>query len=356
MANLSVESTNLQSGAGKINKLTNRVNSIHNQFERIRRAIDWDVMGEAQLERKMSNLLGELSSLSRQFNDAGTVLQDIENKYTSVYNDVKGLVGELPVTVNPLSNEEIGRIIGSAVGSLLFPGLGPVFGAIGGWSGSLNDNPIYSEAHGQFLGFDTYGKVGLSGFGIEYINENEIEIDEENIGYTYESGIGAYLAKGEVAGGIGLLSGDLTVKAVGGSVTGTAEFKLLEDGEFAPGVELGVNAEAYALNAESNVKFGNDDFNVHVGGEGYVCVAEASAGIQFNEDGIEIGGEVGAAVLKGEAKGGFTIFGITIDATVEGEVLSVGAGASFKVDDDSIELSGKLSALLGAGLKLKISW
>ena len=356
MVTLSVDFASLNTNANKLTKLNSRVSGINDRFLRLRRNLDWDVMGEAQLEIKISSLLSQLNSISKMFSDAGTALQNIDNEYTTAQKELKALVGELPLSVNQLSKEEIGWIVGSVVGSSIFPGLGPVFGSIGGWYGGLIDNPINIEGPGQFLGVDSYGKAGLSGPGYEIINESKHSMDAENIYYTRELGIEGHLLKGEVKGEVGLLSGDATVTVGGGSVVGTTEFSLLKDGAFDPSVEIGVDAEAYAIKGEANTQFGNDDYNMHVGGEGYVCVAEASGGIQINEDGVEFGGEVGAAVLKGEAKGGFTLFGITIDATVEGEALAVGAGAGFKAEDDSVELSAKLSALLGAGVKLKISW
>lgn len=359
MMTLFVESTSLQSNAGKMTRLTKNVNSIYDRFARAGRAIDWDVMGEAQLDKRISQLLNELNQISSGLKEAGTALQNIEKEYLDAQKDAEKMVNELPVDVNQfaLSYEEIGRIIGNTVGSTIFPWLGPVFGTIGGWYGGLIDDPLIKEGQGQFLGADTYGKVGLSGPGYEIINEGEHSLDEDGLGYERKIGIEGYALKGEAEGQIGLLSGDATVKAIGGSVVGTAQFSLInEKGEFDPGLELGAEGKAYVLNGEANARFGTDDYNIHIGGEGSVCVAEASAGIQINEDGVEFGAEAGAAVLKGEARGGFTIFGITIDAEVEGEVLGVGAGAGFKAEDNSIELFGKLSAILGAGIKLKISW
>jgi len=73
-------------------------------------------------------------------------------------------------------------------------------------------------------------------------------------------------------------------------------------------------------------------------------------------DGIGVGAGASAAVFKGEVKQGFTLFGVNFDVTAEGEALAVGAKANLGIDDNSFELGGKLSALAGLGLNLKINW
>ena len=80
MAAFSVKSTSLQTNSGKMIKLISRMNSIYDRFARIRYTIDWDVMGEAQLESKISYLLSDLNAISKRVNDAGITLQNIEKE------------------------------------------------------------------------------------------------------------------------------------------------------------------------------------------------------------------------------------------------------------------------------------
>lgn len=110
--------------------------SLNNQFERVRHALDWDVMGEAQLDKKISILMGELNKISERFNNAGTVLQDIENRYTSVYNEMKGLVSELPATAGQLSDtgSDADTGTGDDAGTVIGPG-GTITGGTGDVTG-----------------------------------------------------------------------------------------------------------------------------------------------------------------------------------------------------------------------------
>lgn len=102
MAILSINSDSLRTNAEKIIKLANRMNSIREQFARMRCLIIWDVMGVEHLERMISHLMSELNSLLKMLKEVGTVLQDIENEYTAAHNEAKKLVCELPDSVNPL--------------------------------------------------------------------------------------------------------------------------------------------------------------------------------------------------------------------------------------------------------------
>ncbi len=350
----SVESNSLQTNVGKITKLNNRIKRIYCDFEEVKHRVDWDIMGEAQLETKVNRVMHQIDTLSKGFNDVETTLQNIEDEYMAAYKEIKGLVNGLPNNVNQLSIEDIGKIIGSISVPSIFSGLGQIFGPVRDWFGGVIDDT--SEGANKFLGFDIYGKAEGSGPGYEFIKEADLKMDSKNVYAKGALGVDGYLANGEVEGAIGLLGGEAEVSVIGGSVKGIAELSFLEDGKFKPALELGGEAEAHGLKGEAEGRFGNEDYNVHVGGTGYVGVAEAEGGIQFNKDGVEVGAEVGAAVLKGEAKGGFTFLGITIDATVEGEALGIGAGAGFKAEKDSVEIFGKLSAFLGAGVNLKISW
>lgn len=188
---------------------------------------------------------------------------------------------------------------------------------------------------------------------------------KHNVGFDLEKGlVGAsitgkaegYVAKGEVKSEIGLASVTLGGAALTGSVSGEAKAILFEGGKLDPQLKLRAAAEAVGLKGTIDQRFGNDQFNIHQGAEGKVGDASAEAYAVVGKDGIGVGAGADAAVFKGEVKQGFTLFGVNIDVSAQGEALAVGAEAKFGVDKESFELGGKLSALAGLGLNLKISW
>lgn len=320
MAVFSAETAILQANASKFKKLTDRIERIYGRLARARAALDWDVMGEARLENRMSQLLDQLNSISGSINSAVIILQDIGKEYLAASSELEKLVSGLPVTVSP-------------------PG------------------PPEKGGGGRAFGPEALGYVGVTGPGYEATGEISLGIEDFSEGYIgVEGKLEGYLLKGEAHGEIGLLSGDASIKIGGASVGGNVKCELFDDGEWDFEFEAEAVAEAYVAKGEASVRFGTEDNNAYVAGEGYVCVAEARGEIEIDEDGFEVKGEVGAAVLKGEARWGFTLFGIKVEATAEGEVLGVGAGAGFKIESNSMELFGKLTAFLGFGLKLKISW
>ncbi|HEX2947937.1 MAG TPA: hypothetical protein VHT96_18515 [Clostridia bacterium] len=347
MASLRVDTGSLRNNADRLFRLNNRVSGIYGNIERLKNTLDWDVMGEQQLNTKLLNLLTQTDKISLLIKETGNTLLNIEIEYTGAQQELSGSVGELPVSVGGGdSAANIGSVITSVLGTI-FPGLGPVFQPFSGQIGTWFENEISSNINGDAK-FDTLnGKI---------IKENEIVFDKSNIKYKGELGVEGYIAKGEVSGNIGLLSGDASISAGEGKAVGYAECALFDEGRFDPNLALGAEAQVTGLKGEAGGQFGNEDYNLHTEAEGYVGVARAEAEGKLGLDGVSLKAEAGAAVVAGEVKGGFTVFGINFDVTAEGEALSIGAGAGFEADEDSIELEGKLSALLGLGLKLKISW
>ena len=193
------------------------------------------------------------------------------------------------------------------------------------------------------------------------------------LGWSYDVspskvGIEGHVAKGEVSGALGLLSGSL-----GGSVgnigaKGTLKAGLFDDdGKFTPGLNLAGKAGVSVLSGEAGVKFGSDTFNGHGKAEGKVLSAsvkgEVGAGVLTKEkNGKEINvlgvkGEVGAEanVAQGELSGGFTLFGIDIDASVSGKIgAGAKAGGSVTTSGLSLDLGAALG--LGAGISIDIDW
>ncbi|MHC1685585.1 MAG: hypothetical protein AB6733_22070 [Clostridiaceae bacterium] len=224
------------------------------------------------------------------------------------------------------------------------------------FEGSVFNDSIHSE--GQMLGFDSMGELrgDFLSYKGEAKNYNSFDLKKGDVSIGIQAEVLGCLSKGTAKGNLGCLSGDASVTMGLIAVMGEATCALFQNGEFDPEVELKAKAEAVGLKGELNAKFGDKDSNIHAGAIGKVGVAEAEAEVKFTEEGVKAKAEVGAAVFQGEVEAGFDIFGIKIDFTAEGEALSVGAGAEFDLEEDSVELGGKLSFIAGLGLKMKVSW
>lgn len=200
------------------------------------------------------------------------------------------------------------------------------------------DGPEYgkSEAKGEATAeFDP--KEGKVGAGIS--GSYSISAVQDSIKGQYG------LASGEIKGAVGTLA-----------LSGEAACVLFDKGKFDPKLALQAKAEAKGANVIAEGKLGTEDYNVHGEAEGVLGHAKAEGNLAIDKTGVKAKAEVGAAALHGEAKAGFTIAGVNIDVTGEGELASVGAKFEFGADEDEFEIGGKLSALAGLGLKLKVSW
>jgi hypothetical protein len=215
-----------------------------------------------------------------------------------------------------------------------------------------------SKIEGDIFGINAMAGASGKLLGYEASLKNSMGFDLKNgeFGISSKGELSGYVAKGEVQGQFGLLSGSAEITAVTGAVSGEAKAVLFENGVFNPELVLKAGAEAAGLKGNIKTQFGTDDFNVHGEAEGYVGVAKAEAELAISKNGAAVSAEAGAAVFKGEVKSGFEIFGISVDLSAEGEALAVGAKFEAGVDEDSIELGGKLSFLAGLGGKIKISW
>ncbi|HEX2947946.1 MAG TPA: hypothetical protein VHT96_18560 [Clostridia bacterium] len=106
MPAFSVETTRLQSGRERINRLGGRVAGLREDCSRIRSALDWDVKGEQQLDQKLSRLIGQIGEVSDSLQKAGGLLGQIEGAYAAGQGEAKRLVDELPVDMGSVTSEE----------------------------------------------------------------------------------------------------------------------------------------------------------------------------------------------------------------------------------------------------------
>ena len=191
------------------------------------------------------------------------------------------------------------------------------------------------------------------------------KLSDGSVGVATKGEASAYLAKEKVEfnAGIASTSSEVTVGNVGAS--GEVRAGLVKDGEFAPEATVKIGARAQGITRNVENKVGNDTYDVHTGAKGTVGSAEAEAGCAIGVNGVGAKAKAGAAVFKGEVKSGFTLFGIKIDLSIEGEAIGVGAKAEAGImkstnssgeETTTLNIGGKITAFVGAGLNLKISW
>lgn len=221
-------------------------------------------------------------------------------------------------------------------------------------SGALSVSEKESEV--DLLGATVKGSTSALFYEGKIKNSASWDLEKGTAGLKSSASIKAGLAQATGEASYGWASAAGKVEVGTASAECYAGINLISDGQFDPEIAVGAKASAELLSGEAELQLGSDDYNIHAKAEGAVGVAEAEVKAKVSEDGVELGAEVGAAVFSGELSGGVTIFGIKIDITAKGEALAVGAEASFTMESDEIELSGKLATVLGLGLKIKVSW
>jgi len=257
--------------------------------------------------------------------------------------------------------QKIGWIAGGLLPLILNPATAPfVIGAatapiIAEW---WKTTPDYMEetTYGEFLGIETSKTHIGDKWGLEAKADGYVDLDK-NIAIVGMAELAGYIYKNTHEGSWGIFSGSTETAVGAGEIRGEAKCALFDDGKFDPELSLKARARVEGIAGEIRGQMGSDELNAHVQGNGYIGVAKAEAKATASlTEGIAAKVEVGAAALSGTAKAGFTIGDFDIDLYVTGEAGSVGAGAGFAASSDNFEIEGKLAALLGLGLKLRISW
>lgn len=265
-----------------------------------------------------------------------------------------GIIGTglLPLILNPLTAPGmIGSVIGQKFGEVIVDGI-------------VNKKPSNSWAHGEigaegeFLGVDTSVKASGDVLGYDLKGEVNADVDfgKGKVGAGVKGSATGYLLKGELEGNYGYLSSEATAYAGVAAVSAEAGAYLFKEGEFCPEAMIKAKAEANALSGSIKNTLGTEDFNVHSKAEGAVGTASAEVECGFSKDeGFKARAEVGAAIASGTVEGGFTLFGWNVDLGITGEAGAVGAGGGMEVSANSFELEGKLAALVGLGIKIRVS-
>jgi hypothetical protein len=357
MPDLFVKSKTGKTYLNEMDQYEQQLAQIASSILSIQNNLSFQVLSRAYISSQMKSIVQSVENNSQKMKSMKSSLEEAMKKYEE--NELKIIAHTMGMDIGKLK-----ELMNSGVPSA---GSGDSTGNNKSWmekllGGDLETEVAYKSGSvsgsGSFMGAATSGTLsgGVLGANAGVSVNSEWDISKGNAGAGAKAEATGYIAKGEANGSWGYLDGSAEASFVTGGTSAEAKFTLFDDGKFDPNVSAEVAASASVLNGEAEAKFGTEDYNVHVAGEGDVLTAEAKANFELGADGVGAEAEVGAAVAKGEVSGGFTLFGIKVDLTAEGEVLGVGAGASFHVEEDSFELGGKLSFLAGLGLNLKISW
>lgn len=364
------------------------LDELHNETSRVRSSISFKIKSREQIDWNLSKIISKIekqnydaqkiiSSLSKSMDiyrkteseilnkNNGVIDNSKTNKTQNNFNESEFILTIEEIFDDLLNIQNISSIIlNPFLGSLLITNsiskhpewIDFIFGDTE-LEGSLFGGSV--ENKDTVLGIDTSGKAEWALLGFNSKKETSIDFDleeEANIGLNANLGLEGYLAQFGVEDKYGLLRNSATVGVGVASIGAGMGCVLFEDGKLDPNINVGANAEVKGITGEIKSQFGNEDYNIHSTASGAVGSATAEVQGVISLDEISAKAEVGAAVLEGEVETGFKIFGVNFDLTTSGEFMAVGAGAEFKVETSSIELGGKLSALAGLGLNLKISW
>lgn len=265
-----------------------------------------------------------------------------------------GIIGTglLPLILNPMTWPiTTGIVIGKKFGEVVADGIE---------NKKTSNSWLHGEAsaEGEFLGVNTSGKASGDVLGYDLKGEVNAGVDfgRGEVGAGVKGSATGYLLKGELEGQYGYLSRKATAYVGVAAVSAEAGAYLLKDGEFNPGAKIKAKAEAKGLSGSIKDTFGTEDFNVHSKAEGAVGTASAEVECVLNKDeGFKAKAKVGAAIASGTVESGFTLFGWNVDVGITGEAGAIGVGGGLEVSANSVELEGNLAALLGLGLKIKVS-
>lgn len=357
-------------GQTALEEIGRELDSLHSEASQIRKSLRFQIRQRDQIDRNLKRIE---KMISCQQDDsvrlAGCLRSAIDTYQKTEQQVVLEYTGDTAYRlIDILKDPAIWYLpiqLPNLLPLILTPGILPIAGAVAAgadlWSKIPDKGSVYHgevTGEGEFLGVSTSGTISGDVLGYSKSEKAYAEFDmaKGKVGAAVTGTIAGYILQGTAEGNWGILSGE--AKAQVGVLEGYGEAKgvLFEDGEFNPELSLKARGRVEGITGEAKGQIGSDDYNVHVQGNGYVGVAKAEAKAVISaEEGVSLKAEAGAAALAGTAKAGFTIGDWNIDFSITGEAGAIGAGAGFSASADSVEIEGKLSALLGLGLKLRIS-
>lgn len=342
------ECGNINSNFRKVSEI---ISSLENRLESIINVSNNGIERYKSVDKSLARYKGQAIS--------GLVLNGLEIRPNNSYENLEGKEGILSKDTKDVKFEENDDKEGilSWLGLLFSNKLKSDEAKVSGSDRSETKAGNVSVSHeqsGGLLGYEAGITTSINGKG------------EDGTAYIGTKGeASGYIAKGKMTGSIGIASASSGIAIGSVGVSGEAQGVLFKDGKFNPQAALTVGAEAEGITGNIDGKLGSDKNNIHIGASGTVGTAKAEASCAIGLDGVGASAEVGAAVFKGEVKTGFTILGVNFDFTLEGEAMGVGAKVEAGILQSTnatgeqvttLEIGGKLTALLGLGLNLKISW
>lgn len=221
-------------------------------------------------------------------------------------------------------------------------------------------------------GIGCAGSLGFSllGYETDSIGKANWDMGKGNIGMEYGGKISGHLLQLNSSSQIGIMNGKTQLNVGYAELSGKINASLFEDGYFCPSIGVGAKGKVSVLQGKAERYVGNEDYNLHIKGNGSVLGAEAKADVgvgriiyqdpdtdQMREM-YGLKAEVGAEayIAEGKVSGGFTFMGIDVDASISGKYGGGGveAGGYVGVDGFSGEIGAGLG--LGAGVEITVDW
>lgn len=341
MSSIHIKTLDIEQKSRELLGLSRKSDDCCKRFSNIRYTISSEVLSRRNLSSRASRVQQKMTRLTSELNTLSYLLENAAHKYYEVDQHLKQVFlgtrapqligfggGSLTTHHHDRGIASWEHTPGELIANFTQPddqtGLDVEFGTLGG--------SITGEINATWDVFD--GDVGacVKGEALAYVGRAAL---------NYEGRYGSIELSGEVG-------------AVG--VEAEAGFKLMENGVFGPRAFIDASATASILSGQTNFQLGNEAYNFFGEIEGDVGAATAEFKASVGADGVSGTAEVGLAAFKGEAKTGFTFFGVKVELSGEAEAFAVGAKANLGVEKNKFEIGGKLSALAGLGLNLKIEW
>jgi len=376
VATIRINVSGVMNNSPSINNSIGKVSSAKNGIASLCWQIDDRIKSRKNIASRLNNVIQSLENIESQMQQMKSVVENGAGQYHSTdknilfnYGNIEKLVGfGRPVGLAGffIDNVSTKTINNSALHKA----------SIDNQESNKDKNNVSMfsgkvEKSGSILGINAAGSAegDLIGGSVETSAKAKFDIKGKEIGAELKAEMEGHLAKGKVAGNIGVLSGSLETSLVNASASGSIGATLFKKGKFIPSLTAKLEAEVSAAKGEAEAKIGNDTIDAHVNASGSVLEAKAEAELGVGKVALKndkkkdivgygIVGKVGAEAYaaEGEVSGGLTIFGIKVDASVEGKAGGAGIEAEGGVTTGGVGGKIGLGLGLGAGLSINVDW
>ena len=376
MAAIKINVSGVMNNSPSINNSIIKVSSAKNGISSLYWQIDNRIKSRRNIDSRLNNVIQSLENIESQMGQIKSVVENGAGQYHSTdknilynYGNMEKLVGfGRPIGFAGffLNNVSINNTNNSALIKASTGNPVPV--------ADKNNASLFSgkvENEGSILGIKVAGSAegDLIGGSVETSAKAKFDLKEKEIGAELKAEAEGHVAKGKLAGNIGLLGGSVEGSVVNASASGSVGATLFSKGKFVPSLTAKAEAAVSVAKGEAEVVVGDDIFNANANASGSVlgAKAEAEAGVgkvSFENErgqdvtGYGVVGKVGAEAYaaEGEVSGGLTIFGVKIGASVEGKAGGAGVEAGGGITTGGIQGNIGVGLGLGAGVSISVDW